>query len=94
MYFINNYYHRIRFHLLKILLNTLEDVEGLVYGNTDILLTGTTFKGSTSEALISCTGERTATVKITNSIAQSDFKPAVEGNVTVISSDIPLSKAE
>ena len=78
----------------KILLNTLEDVEGLVYGNTDILLTGTTFKGSTSEALISCTGERTATVKITNSIAQSDYKPAVEGNVTVISSDIPLSKAE
>ena len=29
MYFINNYYHRIRFHLLKILLNTLQAIKYL-----------------------------------------------------------------
>ena len=76
----------------KILISTLEDVDGLVYGNTDILMSGTTFKGATKGSIISCTGDRTATVKITNSIAQSDFTPEADGNVTIISSDIPLHK--
>ncbi len=76
----------------KIHLMTLPDVEGLVYGNTDILLTGTTFKGETEDVIIKCEGERSATVKITNSIADEAFKPKYEGNVKIISTDIPLTK--
>ncbi len=76
----------------KILLHTLEDVEGLVYGHTDILMSGITFKGETDDTVISCLGERTATVKITNSIANENFKPKAEGNVKILSSDIPLEK--
>ena len=75
-----------------ILLNTLEEDIGIRYGHTDILMSGTSFVGDTDRTVVACDGDRTASVKITGSIAGDGFRPRYRGSVEVISSDIPLER--
>ena len=73
----------------KIALRTLP-VEGLVYGQTDILLSGTTFKGSGAQELVRCDGSRSARLKIAASIAPDDYHPYIRGSVYLLDSDIEI----
>ena len=65
-------------------------VDGLVYGQTDILLSGTTFKGSGVQDLVRCDGGRNARLKIAASIAPDDYHPCICGSVRLLDSDIEI----
>ena len=75
-----------------ILLNTLDEDIGIKYGHTDILMSGTTFKGATDNTIVACDGDRTVSVRIMGSGAGNDFHPKYRGNVEIISSDIEIEK--
>ena len=68
--------------------------EGTVeYPRTQVLLSGTTFRGEGDQLIVRCDEEREISVKIVGSVVEDDgFRARTKGNVKVISSDIPLEK--
>lgn len=66
-----------------------QDTDGLEYGTTHVLLSGTTFKGSGEQPVVVCDEKRRATLKIAGSIVEDEsFLPTVQGDVKVIASDL------
>lgn len=62
------------------------------YGRTHILLSGTTFLDEGTKALVLCDKERSATVKIVNSLViGKDYRAAVVGDVCISESDIHVT---
>jgi len=68
--------------------------EGTVtYPKTQVLLSGTTFRGQGDQLIVRCGEVRSADVKILGSIVEDDsFRAFCKGDVNIISSDIPLEK--
>ena len=68
--------------------------EGTVtYPKTQVLLSGTTFRGEGDQLIVRCGEVRSADVKILGSIVEDDsFRAYYKGDVNIISSDIPLEK--
>jgi len=71
----------------------LEDIEtdGIVYPKTNILFSGTTFRGKGGR-LISCNGRQKSEVKFIGSLPEEGFCATVAGNVTVSQVDFPVEK--
>ena len=68
--------------------------EGTVtYPKTQVLLSGTTFRGKGDQLVVRCGEVRSADVRILGSIVEDDsFRGFVKGDVNILSSDIPLEK--
>ncbi len=68
--------------------------EGTVtYPKTQVLLSGTTFKGKGEHAIVRCAEGRAADVRILGSIVEDDsFHAVTVGDVRIIASDIPMEK--
>ncbi|MBQ2957472.1 MAG: hypothetical protein IJE08_13560 [Clostridia bacterium] len=68
--------------------------EGTVtYPKTQILLSGTTFRGEGEHLIVRCGETRSADLKILGSIIEDDsFRAKIRGDIRVISSDIELEK--
>lgn len=73
-----------------IFLNTLGGQDEPDYGHTDVLMLGNTYRSNTDRAIIGCTGNRTASIKVIGSTVQGDFKPKYTGNIELLESDIDL----
>ena len=73
-----------------IFLNTLGGQDEPDYGHTDVLMLGNTYLSNTDRAIIGCTGNRTASIKVIGSTVQGDFKPKYTGNIELLESDIDL----
>lgn len=69
----------------------LEDIEteGIIYPRTNILFSGTTFKGE-GGCLVNCTGGQHADVKFMGSLTEEGFTASVSGNTTVSQADIVI----
>lgn len=67
------------------------EAEGLEYTTTNVLVSGTTFRGK-GMRLFTCDGKQSADVKIVGSLACDGFKGTYSGNVRVKYSDIELTK--
>ena len=77
-----------------IYLNTLPETGEEDYRHTDILMMGNTYRSSSDRVIVGCDGPRTASVKITGSTVQGDFRPNYSGNVELLESDIGITKTE
>ena len=70
--------------------------EGTVtYPKTQVMLSGTTFRGKGDQLIVRCGEMRSADLKIVGSIVEDDsFAAKIKGKVRVISTDIPLEQVE
>ena len=65
------------------------DEQGITYTTTNILMSGTTFKGENEQNLITVAEGRTAVVKITGSIKENDsYRPTMDGDIKIMEMDI------
>ena len=66
-------------------------IEGIEYVKDDIVFSGVSFKGDGENTLVKAEGRRSAMVRSFMSHIEGDFKPVVEGNVTIGVNDIGIA---
>ena len=65
--------------------------EGLDYPTTNVLVSGTTFKGEGGR-IVTCDGKQSVNLKIIGSLTASNYKATYTGDVNLVGCDIDLIK--